>query len=479
MNKSSVILALAAGMLSANVYSQSLESAQQMVRDGKYAEAKDYFERRVKANPSNAANNYWYGVCCAYTGNEKEAVKYLKNAVKRRYNSAYPELAKTYMKLYMFEEAEDVCNDYIDVLKKGKKQNALEEAEALAEKASAANHMLGGVERLNVIDSVVVDKKDFIENYRISPESGKVAAYTSMFDADGEHDGTVYESELGNILLYGDLAADSTMNIYRCVKNGDRWGRPEMLPSPINTPDTNSNYPYLLSDGATIYYASENNSIGGYDIFVTSFNTATNTYLTPQSMGMPFNSPWNDYMLVIDEYSNLGWFASDRFQPEDKVCIYVFVPNGSRNTYNPEETDIEFLRKAAMLKDFRSVQDDDKAVFQGLERLKNTIEALNTEGKKHDFTFRIDDRHTYVNIYDFRSKEAQQMFLMLQQKQEQLARLQKQLDEARAKYHRANDAQRQAMTQQILDMEKQEEVMLQETRQMEVKVRNAEISNMR
>lgn len=44
-------------------------------------------------------------------------------------------------------------------------------------------------------------------------------------------------------------------------------------------------------------------------------------------------------MYVIDEYNNLGWFASDRFQPEEKVCIYVFIPNSSKQTYNYEAMD--------------------------------------------------------------------------------------------------------------------------------------------
>ncbi|MFR3186749.1 MAG: hypothetical protein ACLTOV_01045 [Phocaeicola sp.] len=43
-------------------------------------------------------------------------------------------------------------------------------------------------------------------------------------------------------------------------------------------------------------------------------------------MGMPFNSPYNDYMYALDDFNNLGWFATDRFQPEGKVCIYVFAP---------------------------------------------------------------------------------------------------------------------------------------------------------
>ena len=62
---------------------------------------------------------------------------------------------------------------------------------------------------------------------------------------------------------------------------------------------------------------------------------------------MPFNSPANDYMYAIDEFNNIGWFASDRYQPDNKVCIYVFVPNSSKEVYNYESTDEQIIINAA------------------------------------------------------------------------------------------------------------------------------------
>ena len=62
MTRKSILTTAAALMIAAGAYSQTLQSAQNMVKEGNYAEAKDFFERRVKAAPSNAANNYWYGV---------------------------------------------------------------------------------------------------------------------------------------------------------------------------------------------------------------------------------------------------------------------------------------------------------------------------------------------------------------------------------------------------------------------------------
>ena len=99
-------------------------------------------------------------------------------------------------------------------------------------------------------------------------------------------------------------------------------------------PEDNLNYPFMLSDGQTLYFAAKNEeSLGGYDIYMTRYDNDERKYLAPENLGMPFNSPANDYLLVIDEFNNLGGFASDRNQPADSVCLYTFIPNESRRTY--------------------------------------------------------------------------------------------------------------------------------------------------
>ena len=47
-------------------------------------------------------------------------------------------------------------------------------------------------------------------------------------------------------------------------------------------------------------------------------------FYIPDNYGLPYNSTANDYFLAIDERNNLGWLVSDRYQPEDKVCILYF-----------------------------------------------------------------------------------------------------------------------------------------------------------
>jgi hypothetical protein len=72
------------------------------------------------------------------------------------------------------------------------------------------------------------------------------------------------------------------------------------LPLSINDSGSQA-YPFVLSDGLTIYFSTTGHqSFGGYDIFVTRYNLTNDSYLAPNQMNMPFNSPFNDYLMVVD-----------------------------------------------------------------------------------------------------------------------------------------------------------------------------------
>lgn len=230
---------------------------------GQYAEAKPVFQKYVKSQPANGNYNLWYGVCCLKTGNAAEALKYLETAVKKRIPSGQLYLAQTYNDLYRFQDAVDCYEEYIADLSKRKKP--IEEAKQLLEKAKGNLRMLKGVEDVCVIDSFVIDKANFLKAYKISEESGKLFTYNDYFKTKGYHPGTVYEAEIGNRIYYSEQGEES-LNILSKTKMLDEWSQGKPLPGSINA-SGNANYPYVLSDGVTIYYASDGDgSMGGYDI---------------------------------------------------------------------------------------------------------------------------------------------------------------------------------------------------------------------
>jgi len=457
---------------SSGLYAQTLEEAKQLFKDEQYEKAKPVFKKYVKTNPGNASYNHWYGACCYETGEKEIAEKYLLIGAKKNVQESFRYLGQLYSEQYKFDEASSNYESYLNLLKKDKKPTEKFEKEANLAKAGA--RMIKGVEEVCIIDSFVVNKEDFLNKYKISEEAGQLLTYNSYFQTTDKNEGIVYQTELGNKIYYGSKAKGGNLNIYTKSKLLDTWSEGAPLSGTINT-SGKENFPYVLTDGATIYYASDGNeSMGGYDIFVSRYNTATDSYLTPDNVGMPFNSPYNDYMYVIDEYNNLGWFASDRFQPAGKVCIYVFIPTTSKQTYNYETTDPFFLRRVAQIKSLKETWKDKEAVKEAKERLKTAIEHKPTELEVHDFEFIIDDNTTYTKFEDFKSPKAQELFKEYQQTETNLEKLSDQLNTQRNTWSHAGNEVKKNNAQGLLDLEKRVEKMEEELQAIEINVRNEE-----
>ena len=282
-----------------------------------------------------------------------------------------------------------------------------------------------------------------------------------------------YETEIGNKIYYSEKGEKGNLDIFSKNKLLNEWSDGRPLPGSINA-SGNANYPFVLSDGVTVYYASDGEGLGGYDIFVTRYNTNTDTYLVPENVGMPFNSPYNDYMYVIDEYNNLGWFASDRFQPEGKVCIYVFIPNTSKQTYNYEAMEQQEIIRLAQIHSLKETWTDKQAVTEALQRLKAAISHKPKERRAMDFEFVIDDNTTYYLMSDFKSAKAKTLFQRYQQMEKDYYQQEEKLNSLRQQYAGANQQGKAKMAPAILDLEKRILQMSEELDALEVNVRNAE-----
>ncbi|MDR1357137.1 MAG: tetratricopeptide repeat protein [Tannerellaceae bacterium] len=386
---------------------QSLEQAKRLYTAGKYAEAKSAFERFAKQSPNNASYNHWYGVCCFETGDLTAAEPYLRMAAGRRVQEAYRYLGELYIKTYRFDEAVDMYAEYIDI--RAKRKDDIEPYKKRLDIAEKAYRMVDKVENVQIIDSIVVDRNNFLQAYTLSEEAGRIASYRDFFQTGEQVASTVYVNEIGDRICYAHPEdGQERYSLFSQSKLLDKWSDEKRLPENINNNSGNSNYPFILTDGATIYYASDSEeSIGGLDLFVTRYNINTDTYLTPEQLGMPFNSLANDYMLVIDEKKGLGWFASDRNQPAGKVCIYLFVPDEQRNRI--ESDDIDLKRSRALITSIA----DTWSRPNGYAELISLAHAELPSGKKEvrkDFEFVINDNTIYYTWEDFKSPEARDFY---------------------------------------------------------------------
>lgn len=448
---------------------QNVEQAKKLFLQREFEQAKPLFGSLVKKAPSNANYNYWYGACCYETGEKEKALPYLEKSAARKVIDAYRYVGKLYYDMYRFDDAVDSYEQHIEWLEK--KKRPTETAESELEVIKQAARMIKGVEDIAVIDSFTVDKSDFLKAYKISKESGSLHQSNAIA-------GTACQSETGNKVIYGDKDTEGRMRLYSRIRLIDTWSEPEPLAS-LNG-QGNVNYPFLMADGITLYYASDGeSSLGGYDIFVTRYDSESGSYLRPDNIGMPFNSPFNDYMYAVDEFNNLGWFASDRYQPEGKVCVYVFVPNESKVVYDYESTGQQEMIDAASLHAIRTTWKDAEKVRSARQRLTAVMYAKEEERKKGDFLFIIDDTATYHTLDDFRSAQARTLYRQMVQKQKDYDALSKELESKRLQYAQAGDAQKKRLAPGILDLEKRTGQLEKEIEQLTVDARNEEIKKLK
>ena len=326
------------------------------------------------------------------------------------------------------------------------------------------------------IDSVVVDKGHFLEAIRLNPESGQLFDYDEYMLTDDHPNCYVYLNEMGNKCYFSSENEQGRLWLFTADKLANEWGAPTPL-SGISDGITEANYPFMMADGITLYFAAKGSeSIGGYDIFITRNDSENGKFFKPENLGMPFNSETNDFMYAIDELANIGYFATDRRQPAGKVCIYMFIPPTTRRTYSTETYTTEQLRSRAAIQRIADTWGNGKERKAAMARLQTLMSQRKSSksSEADNIAFVINDRLTYTSISQFRAPDNDILFKEYQSMQKQQKELKANLDKSRAFYSKARVSDREILRKEILDNEQKYEYFIQEMKKLEKRIRNAE-----
>lgn len=95
------------------------------------------------------------------------------------------------------------------------------------------------------------------------------------------------------------------------LPNGD-WGEPQNLGPSINTP-YNEDFPNMLPDGKTLYFASQGHKgLGGYDIFSSVYDTDNNTWSKARNIGYPINNPADNMTIFFSQNMKYAYLSDTR-----------------------------------------------------------------------------------------------------------------------------------------------------------------------
>jgi len=318
------------------VFSQSPSSnedlkkqADKLFQQEDYTRAYKLYSQLVSNFPKDPEYNYKLGVCMIYSEpDKKKSLPYLKFATANSSdNKALKEvrfyLGKAYHINYLFDEAIKNYNEYKLTASSAQIKKMQVDREIKA--CSNGKHLLSNITDLEVVTKTELSENDYFRSYKkiggkllVKPEE-----FQTSTDKKKKEKSVVFlptGSDVVYFSSYGDTP-DNGKDIYTASKQANgTYGKPQKVPT-INT-EFDEDYPFLHPDGKTLYFASKgHNSMGGYDIFKSTFNEETATWGPPLNLEFPINSPDDDYLFVTDSLETMAYFSTGRQSPPGKIDV--------------------------------------------------------------------------------------------------------------------------------------------------------------
>lgn len=225
---------------------------------------------------------------------------------------------------YDFPKAEEICQRVMEALDSNSRTEAAEHL-ILAQNGLS---MMNFCSTPKVISKQVFPLKDFFLFYPLKDHSWrKVPNQLDSIPTKGIETAT-YLPDGAQTLLYSSTDEDGIRNIYITNFKDSAWSVPALINEQL-TSSSDEIFPMLSPDGKSIFFASKGlYGMGGYDLYVSSWNEENGDWDVPVNMGFPYSSPYDDFLFINTEDGEYSIFASNRECSKDSVCIYVLEYDG-------------------------------------------------------------------------------------------------------------------------------------------------------
>lgn len=345
------------------------------------------------------------------------------------------------IRAYRFADAARILQREVSKARTAGKSTVRLEADLA--RANMGTDFLSAVSRVTFIDSVKARRSDFLGRIRLSPEAGRLVytrlAGTFAAPRPARLGQGAYVNDLGDRIVFSAAdTASKPLALESAYRSGSEWAQAAALPG-LADEVTDYDYPFLMQDGVTLYFSAQSDqSLGGYDLYVTRYDAESKRFLKAENLGMPFNSPANDYLLAIDETAQLGWLVSDRGQTGDTVCVYTFIPSDEPEKLSPDSCSQREILHAARIASIGETQHDLAAVKAAQARLAHvgTAEATGTADGDHFFV--IDRKRVYTSLSQFRSDAARRIAVEAEKAARRVDALEKEVDGLCYSYAKGN-----------------------------------------
>ncbi len=377
---------------------------------------------------------------------------------------------------YDFELATEKYDKIAKTLKKTPNEAGEEMLEQYMRQLEIAENSLDNVQKIEIIDRIDVPASEYFKHVKLPASGGKILNpdVSILRNRHNESD-FAYSTETGDMMLWSENDEDHQEVIMESEQLMDgSWEKPVKVGKVLNE-GGNTRNPFLLADGLTLYFSGNGDgSMGGYDLFVATKDPTSGEFRQPINLGYPFNSPYNEYMIAIDEENGIGWWVTDRNNLEDQLTIYVFKTNDVRKNYIPEEEeDIISLARIDDIKLTQNPETDYASIIKDIEKRSRGIKKESAEA----FIFPMQGGKTARKLSDFSTSAGRRSMEQYLKALDEHNALEFKLSNLRKKYHQSDkkNGSATALSNQILDLEKQREMQIDKLKKMRNAIITAEI----
>lgn len=273
---------------------------------------------------------------------------------------------------YDFELASELYAKFAEQLKKKPSEDGERYLKRYMRELDIAENALDNVQKIEIIDRVDVPVGDFYNAIVLPSSGGKFIPQNQLPESFPENESDfVFSSEDGDFIMWTEMDNDGRTHILESdlLLDGS-WEKPRRSGEILNG-GGNVRNPFMLTDGVTLYFAADGEaSMGGYDLFIASRDASTGEFLQPTPLGFPFNSPYNEYVIAIDEENGIGWWVTDRNDLDGQLSIYIFKTDEVRKNYDRDE--IDDIVDYARLNDISAVKSTDMDFDNLMQLLKES-----------------------------------------------------------------------------------------------------------
>jgi hypothetical protein len=327
--------------LLANAQSQAektlLKNASKQFEAKEFLAALPSYSQLLSIAPDNKDYNFKYGVCLLASDEDVDrALKHLKyvcapgNFEDKR---AYFYLAKAYHLNYQFASALQAYEEFKNKVD-SKTANDFREVDRLITMAENGKALMSDIKDIKVLDKTESTTSDFFRNYDMEDMGGNVIKVPeellSSVDKKKGHSPLMFFPDGGGEIIFSSYGGGDHLDLYSVERTSDGgFSKPSKLEGVVNSP-FDEDYPFLHSDGRTLYFSSKgHNSMGGYDVFKSKRDLSTGVFETPVNLDFAISSPDDDIFYMVDKDKRIANFASDRSSESGRLHVYKVAVSSS------------------------------------------------------------------------------------------------------------------------------------------------------